>query len=219
MQQLRAELAADRGQRLAGAARRRDRAPGAKPSRASCTSRARAPRGRSSRSSPARCATTTPSRCCSAREANGQVAPGVLEQAGAGTLFINELEDLPPQRAARCCSACSRAGSSRASAAAQPVKFEGARAVVRAARHRDARGGTGSAATCSRISTRSIVRVPPLREYAEDVPELLRHYVDRAGRRRGAAVPHASASPRRTGCATTRGPTTCASSRTSCSAC
>ena len=25
-----------------------------------------------------------------------------------------------------------------------------------------------------------IVRVPPLREYAEDVPELLRHYVDRA---------------------------------------
>jgi DNA-binding NtrC family response regulator len=25
-----------------------------------------------------------------------------------------------------------------------------------------------------------VVRVPPLREYAEDVPELLRHYVDRA---------------------------------------
>ena len=30
-------------------------------------------------------------------ESGGQVAPGVLERAGAGTLFINEIEDLPAQ--------------------------------------------------------------------------------------------------------------------------
>jgi CheY-like chemotaxis protein len=30
-------------------------------------------------------------------ESNGQVAPGALERAGAGTLFVNELADLPPQ--------------------------------------------------------------------------------------------------------------------------
>jgi transcriptional regulator with AAA-type ATPase domain len=30
-------------------------------------------------------------------ESNGQIAPGVLERAGAGTLFVNELEDLPAQ--------------------------------------------------------------------------------------------------------------------------
>src|ERR1700754_696654 len=30
-------------------------------------------------------------------ESNGQSAPGVLEKAGAGTRFVNELEDLPPQ--------------------------------------------------------------------------------------------------------------------------
>src|ERR1044071_4501933 len=30
-------------------------------------------------------------------ESNGQVAPGVLERAGAGTLFVNELADLPAQ--------------------------------------------------------------------------------------------------------------------------
>ena len=43
----------------------------------------------------------------------------------------------------------------------------------------DGRQPTASAATCSRISITLLVRVPPLREYAEDVPDLLRYYVER----------------------------------------
>jgi two-component system nitrogen regulation response regulator NtrX len=62
-----------------------------------------------------------------------------------------------------------------------------------------------------------IVRVPPLREYAEDVPELLRHYVDRAVDTEGCRS-DASASPRRTGCAIIHGLTMFASCGISCSA-
>jgi DNA-binding NtrC family response regulator len=61
-----------------------------------------------------------------------------------------------------------------------------------------------------------IVRVPPLRDYAEDVPDLLRHHVDRLV---DTDALTASASRPRTGCATTPGPTTCASCATWCIGC
>ena len=56
-----------------------------------------------------------------------------------------------------------------------------------------------------------IVRVPPLREYAEDVPELLRHYVDRIVDARGPAVPPFQRRGAEPAAQLSRGPTTCAS--------
>ena len=56
------------------------------------------------------------------------------------------------------------------------------------------------------------LRVPSLRDYAEDVPDLLRYYVDRLVDDQHCRCA-ASASPRKTGCATIRGPATSANSR------
>src|SRR6185436_660372 len=110
---------------------------------------------------------------------DGSARAGILEEAGSGTLFINQIEDLPPaaQRAlagvlesgrfTRIGGSQSQDFSARIVSSAQPgienrVAQEGFRRDLLA-----------------HLNT-LVVRVPPLREYAEDVPELLRHYVDRA---------------------------------------
>ena len=106
---------------------------------------------------------------------------GLLEQAADGTLFISEIEDLP-QIAQRVLlgvlesGTFSRLGSSavqhfqaRVLSTAQPG-VENRAGSVGSTFRRDLLGHLNAL----------IVRVPPLRDYAEDVPELLRHYVDRA---------------------------------------
>ena len=85
-------------------------------------------------------------------ESNGQIAPGVLERAGAGTLFINELEDLPLQ-AQRALLGALESGQFTRVGGCDAGHLQGAAAVLGAARHRDAQRRT-SAATCSRTSTR-----------------------------------------------------------------
>ena len=102
-------------------------------------------------------------------------APGALEQAQGGTLFINELGDVSPEV------------QQLLLAIIEDGRFRGAGAV--ADRPLDVRI-IGSAppgfeqeaqdfrrALLSHLSV-VVVRVPPLREYSEDVPELLRYYVD-----------------------------------------
>lgn len=111
-------------------------------------------------------------------EAGGAVQLGFYEEAEGGSLFINGLEDLSPavQRMLmadienshflRVGGAQTRPLSVRFLTSAQPG-FE-TRAAAEPFR-RDL------------LSQLNVVtqRVPPLREYAEDVPELLRYYVDR----------------------------------------
>jgi two-component system, NtrC family, nitrogen regulation response regulator NtrX len=99
---------------------------------------------------------------------------GLIEQVGDGTLFINEIGDLPPsaQRAllglletrsfTRLGETKSKTFEARVLSSAQPDIEQG---VLR----RDLVAHLGA----------TVARVPPLREYAEDVPDLLRHYVDR----------------------------------------
>ncbi len=108
--------------------------------------------------------------------------PSLLEKVSDGTLFINELADLPAdvQRAlmgvlesgaySRIGESSSRPFRARIVASAEPrvMRRVGAPESDTASVRRD---------LLDRLSG-LIAHVPALRDYAEDIPELLRHYVD-----------------------------------------
>ena len=104
---------------------------------------------------------------------------GLLEQAGGGTLFLNELGDMsdrgpaPAGRDARV--------PQRSAASAAPSRWRSdARLVSSAAcRHRRSRVDRGEFRR-DLFNQLDVVqlRIPPLRDYREDVPDLLRYYVD-----------------------------------------
>jgi two-component system, NtrC family, nitrogen regulation response regulator NtrX len=85
------------------------------------------------------------------------VTAGLLEQAQGGVLFINGLEDLPP---------------------GAPLRFD-VRILSSAQPGFETRGPVPFRLDLLSNLNVLTLRVPPLREYAEDVPELLRYYVDR----------------------------------------
>jgi DNA-binding NtrC family response regulator len=110
---------------------------------------------------------------------DGAARAGILEEAGAGTLFINQIEDLPPA-AQRALAGVLESGRFTRIGGAQPQEFS-ARVVSSAQPGIEGRvGQDGFRRDLLAHLNTLVVRVPPLREYAEDVPELLRHYVDRA---------------------------------------
>ena len=109
---------------------------------------------------------------------NGQLQPGMLEQAQEGTLFIHEIEDLPTS-VQRLLVGVLESGRFTRLGGAEPVTL-GARILSSAQPGVETRAGTeGLRRDLLAHLNMLIVRVPPLRDYAEDVPELLRHYVDR----------------------------------------
>jgi DNA-binding NtrC family response regulator len=103
-----------------------------------------------------------------------------LEQASGGTLFINEIGDLPAA-AQRALLGVLETGQLPRSGAAVSKPFQAR--VVSSARPGVVQADEASAGAVRRDLLnhldRLVLRVPPLREYAEDVPDLLRHYVDR----------------------------------------
>ncbi len=114
------------------------------------------------------------------REEGGSVTQsGLLEESEGGTLFINEIEDLPAS-VQRSLIGVLESGRFIRMGGTQPVSFT-ARVLSSAQPGVEIRAGTDGLRRdlLAHLNT-LIVRVPPLREYAEDVPELLRHYVDRA---------------------------------------
>jgi DNA-binding NtrC family response regulator len=102
---------------------------------------------------------------------------GVLEQAQGGILFINGLEDLLPA-AQRLLLAAIEAGSFTRKDGRIAVPFD-ARIVSSAQPGFETRGLMPFRLDLLSNLNVLTLRVPPLREYAEDVPELLRYYVDR----------------------------------------
>jgi DNA-binding NtrC family response regulator len=111
-------------------------------------------------------------------EREGTRVTGILEEAGNGTLFIHELEDLPPG-VQRLLVGVFEAGQFTRIGGAEPVSLR-ARLLSAAQPGVEHRAGTESLRRdlLAQLNV-LIMRVPPLREYAEDVPELLRHHVDR----------------------------------------
>jgi DNA-binding NtrC family response regulator len=111
-------------------------------------------------------------------EEGGHKVPGLLEEAGNGTLFIHELEDLPPG-AQRLLVGAFESGQFTRLGGSEPVSLR-ARLLSSAQPGIEQRaGGESLRRDLLAYLNVLIMRVPPLRDYAEDVPDLLRHQVDR----------------------------------------
>ena len=113
------------------------------------------------------------------REAVGVREQGLLEQAGSGTLFIHEIEDLPTGVQRLLYGVLESGKFMRMGDGAEPVALR-ARLISSAQPGIEQRTG-GEALRRDLLAHLNvlIMRVPPLREYAEDVPDLLRYHVDR----------------------------------------
>jgi DNA-binding NtrC family response regulator len=111
-------------------------------------------------------------------ERDGQVVPGAFDQAAGGTLYLNGLEDLSAEAQRILVGVIEQAGYTRVGGR-QLLPLD-VRWVSSAQEGFEARPGSEPfrrdlAANLNVIT----LKVPPLREYAEDVPDLLRYYVDR----------------------------------------
>ena len=101
---------------------------------------------------------------------------GILDEARGGTLFLNELGDLPPAAQSALLAALESGEFRRIgdnAARTMDVRIvSSAQPAFETAQPRDFRREL--------VSQLSVItlHVPPLRDYAEDVPELLRYFVD-----------------------------------------
>jgi two-component system, NtrC family, nitrogen regulation response regulator NtrX len=109
---------------------------------------------------------------------DGRVTAGVLEEANNGALFIHEIEDLPPG-VQRLLVGVFESGQFMRLGGNEPVSLR-ARLLASAQPGIEQRAGNDGVRRdlLAQLNV-LILRVPPLRDYAEDVPELLRHQVDR----------------------------------------
>ena len=107
----------------------------------------------------------------------GDGQQGLLEQAAGGTLYLGDIEALP-EAARRLLAGVLEGGSYRRAGSDAPVKFD-ARVIATALPGIEARAGSPSISRdlYAQIAVLPL-RVPPLREYAEDVPDLLRQCTD-----------------------------------------
>ena len=111
-------------------------------------------------------------------EHDGEVTAGAFERASGGTLVIDELSDLGPE-AQKVLFGVLESGAYTRIGGTRPIKIN-ARIVATVGTEYEARIVAGELRRdlVSHLSELSL-RVPPLREYAEDVPELLTYYVDK----------------------------------------
>ncbi len=111
-------------------------------------------------------------------ERDGKVALGAFDQAAGGTLYLNGLEELSSEAQRALVGAIEQSGYTRVGGRERmPLNV---RWISSAQEGFEAR-------TAPEPFRRDLIahlnvitlRVPPLRDYAEDVPDLLRYYVDR----------------------------------------
>ena len=111
-------------------------------------------------------------------ERNGEIRAGFFERAAQGTLLIEELSDLNDQAQKLILSALEQRRFSRVGGHAQIELHTRILATVRDDYEAAIERGQLRRELVAGLNVLS-VRVPPLREYAEDVPELLNYYVDK----------------------------------------
>ena len=112
------------------------------------------------------------------REVDGEIIVGTLERAAGGILVIDELSDLS-DTAQRILLGVIEDGEFSRMGGSTLVKIK-ARLVATVASEFEAQIASGKLRRdlVAHLSVLSL-RVPPLREYSEDVPELLAYYVDK----------------------------------------
>jgi DNA-binding NtrC family response regulator len=103
--------------------------------------------------------------------------PGRLEQARRGTLFLGDIEDLP-ESTQRLLGGLLESGRFVRSGGGEPAPLD--TRIISSARPGIVNRVLAENFRRDLYAQLSVlmVRVPSLRDYAEDVPELLRHYVD-----------------------------------------
>ena len=104
---------------------------------------------------------------------------GRFEQANGGTLFLDEIGDMPPEAQTRLLRVLQE-GEFTSVGGRQPIK---ANVRIIAATHRDLRNAIRQGQFREDLFYRLNVvpiRLPPLRERAEDIPLLARHFLERA---------------------------------------
>ena len=101
--------------------------------------------------------------------------PGALERAAGGVLFINELGDMPASTQQMLLGILEQ-GRYRPAGSTADRDLE-ARILSSAPPGFEQRLEGFRRELLSHLSV-VVIRIPPLREYSEDVPELLRYYVD-----------------------------------------
>jgi DNA-binding NtrC family response regulator len=111
-------------------------------------------------------------------ERDGKVTLGALEQAAGGSLFINGLEDLTSEAQRALLGAVEQNGFTRVGGRERvPLNV---RWISSAQEGFEARSSPEPFRR-DLVAHLNVIplRVPPLRDYAEDVPDLLRYYVER----------------------------------------
>jgi DNA-binding NtrC family response regulator len=107
----------------------------------------------------------------------GATVPGLVEQAGEGTLFINEIADLDMPSQSVLLAILENKGFTRAGASRQSSLQARIMASSQSDLHRRVKDGLFREDLFYHLNVLPM-RLLPLREHAEDVPELLKFYVD-----------------------------------------
>ncbi len=111
-------------------------------------------------------------------------ARGRFEQADGGTLFLDEIGDMSPALQTRLLRVLAEGEFYRVGGQT-PIKVD---VRVIAATHQDLEGRVASGAFREDLLHRlNVIRIaiPPLRERREDIPDLLRHYLQVAAQELG----------------------------------
>jgi len=111
-------------------------------------------------------------------ERDGEITAGAFERAAGGTLIIDELADLS-DAAQKMLFGILEDGLFTRVGGSSPIKVN-ARVVATVGADYEAEIESGSLRRDLVVQLSELsLRIPPLREYAEDVPELLTYYVDK----------------------------------------
>ncbi|MBT8082267.1 MAG: sigma-54 dependent transcriptional regulator [Gammaproteobacteria bacterium] len=111
-------------------------------------------------------------------ELGGEVVAGAFERAAGGTLVIDELADLT-ENAQRILFGALESGRFTRVGGSEPIRLDARIVATVSADYEDrVEAGQLRRDLVSHLGELKL-RVPPLRDYSEDVPELLTYYVDK----------------------------------------
>ena len=125
-------------------------------------------------------------------ENDGVARPGLLEQAHGGTLFLDEIADMPPTTQAKILRVLTDQSHTRVGGQ-RPVKVD-VRVLSATSRNLadEIAGGRFREDLYYRLNVVP-VRIPPLRERREDIPELVHHFLARYAADRRISTPSVAA--------------------------